>query len=254
MLFLVCAILGLPALAHAGRDLDDSLRVRASSGTFTGFVSETAPDVNQWLGVPYGQPPVGDKRFMPPEPAEYGGDLDATEYKPICFQQSGNRTGIFWELVPEFQNQDPQSEDCRKLPTAKKSSFIAYRPLVSPITSAAAGIPSEDTLLTALVFLNIWAPRKPVEQKVPVLIWVCGGGLQEGGGHAPYQVPDQWIQLTQTHLVLAFKWVTKTREWKGHVLNIRQLPPQRIWLPRGRVVQECRYAGHKTCVSFRILP
>ncbi|SPQ20686.1 6197845a-f86e-4205-9c99-9573ce3bcaac [Thermothielavioides terrestris] len=104
---------------------------------------------------------------MPPEKAPDHGDADAKAYKPICMQQSGNKTGVFWELIPEFQNTDPQSEDC--------------------------------------LYLNIWAPRKPKE-KLPVIVWVCGGGFQEGGGHALYQVPDQWIQRTQTHLVVTFNY------------------------------------------------
>lgn len=197
--------------------------------------------------------PRGQQTIHAPRAGRVRGDLDATEFKPICFQQSGNRTGIFWELVPEFQNQDPQSEDCRKCLRPRIVFYYLIQAAYLAITLAATSIQNGDTLLAVPVFLNIWAPRKPVEEKVPVLIWVCGGGLQEGGGHAPYQVPDQWIQLTQTHLVLAFKWVTKTREQKRHKLNLRQLPPQCIWLPRGSVVQECRYAGHKTCVSFRIL-
>jgi carboxylesterase type B len=39
-----------------------------------------------------------------------------------------------------------------------------------------------------------------------VIVWVCGGGFKEGGGHAPYQVPDKWIQRTQGHLVVTFNW------------------------------------------------
>jgi len=104
---------------------------------------------------------------VPPEKAPDYGTATATAYKPVCMQDSGNRTGTFWELVPEFQNTDPQSEDC--------------------------------------LYLNVWGPRKPVEKKVPVIIWVCGGGFKEGGGHAPYQVPDEWIERTQTHIVVAFK-------------------------------------------------
>jgi carboxylesterase type B len=106
---------------------------------------------------------------MPPKRAPNYGHADAKSYKPICFQ-TGNRTGAFWELMPEFQNTDSQSEDC--------------------------------------LYLNIWGPRKPVQKKVPVIIWVCGGGFREGGGHAPYQVPDQWIQRTQTHVVVTFKYMT----------------------------------------------
>jgi len=148
--------------------IDTELTVKTTSGIYTGFVDAAVPDVKQWLGIRYGKAPVGSKRFLPPQPAD-GSDVHhyAREYKTICFQQSGNHTGIFWELVPEFQNQDPQGEDC--------------------------------------LFLNVWAPRKPVTKKVPVIIWVCGGAFQEGGGHAPYQVPDQWIQRMETHIVVTFK-------------------------------------------------
>jgi carboxylesterase type B len=150
--------------------IDSALTVDTTSGIYTGFIDEAVPGVKQWLGIRYGLPPINEKRFMPPEAA-----VDATthyyahDYKPICFQQSGDHTGLFWELVPEFQNQDPQGEDC--------------------------------------LFLNVWAPKEPIVEKLPVLIWACGGGLQEGGGHAPYQVPDQWIQRTKTHIVIAFKSV-----------------------------------------------
>ena len=153
------------------------LAVRTTSGTYTGFVNASTPDVNVWLGVPFAVPPTGARRFMPPERAPDAGAVNATAYKSICYQDSGNHTGIFWELVPEFQNTDPQSEDC--------------------------------------LYLNIWAPKKPAVAAVatrkllPVIIWVCGGGYKEGGGHAPYQVPDQWIQRTQTHLVVTFKYDTE---------------------------------------------
>ncbi|KAH5399087.1 hypothetical protein HBI46_242170 [Parastagonospora nodorum] len=123
-------------------NIDLELTAVTTSGTYTGFVDDAAPNVKQWLGIRYGKAPVGRKRFMPPEPSvDMTTHYYAREYKPICFQQSGNHTGLFWELVPEFQNQDPQSEDC--------------------------------------LYLNVWAPKKPAK-KVPVLIWVCGSGLQEG--------------------------------------------------------------------------
>lgn len=148
--------------------IDQELTVSTTSGVYTGFVDNAVPGVKQWLGIRYGKAPIGSKRFMPPEAADNSSIHQyAREYKPICFQQSGSHTGLFWELVPEFQNQDPQGEDC--------------------------------------LFLNIWAPKKPVAKKVPVLIWACGGGLQEGGGHAPYQVPDRWVQRMETHIVVTFK-------------------------------------------------
>lgn len=115
------------------------LTVHTSSGSFRGFINPKVADVNQWLGIPYGTPPVKNKRFMPPEPAKYSGVRDATAYKPICFQDSTVGQGVFWQLVPQFQNTDPQSEDC--------------------------------------LYLNIWSPRKPIDsalavtKNVPVIIW-----------------------------------------------------------------------------------
>jgi hypothetical protein len=117
------------------------LTAHTKTGTFTGFIDPEVPDVRQWLGVPYGAPPIGDQRFLPPKPAAYAGDVAATEYKPICMQNGGPGPGVFWEVVPEFQNTDKQDEDC--------------------------------------LFLNIWGPRGEVgsgrrqrrKEKVPVIIW-----------------------------------------------------------------------------------
>ena len=122
----------------------DSLTVHSKAGTFTGFIDPAVPDVTQWLGVPYGAPPTGDQRFLPPKPAAYAGEMSTTAYKPICMQNGGPGPGVFWEVVPEFQNTDPQAEDC--------------------------------------LYLNIWGPnskgtigggsRRPRRQKkVPVIIW-----------------------------------------------------------------------------------
>lgn len=124
---------------------DTDLTARTKAGTFTGFIDPEVPDVRQWLGVPYGAPPVGNQRFLPPKPAAYAGEIATTAYKPICMQNGGPEAGgVFWKLVPEFQNTDPQAEDC--------------------------------------LYLNIWGPKKAIsgggsgrwrrrQKKVPVIIW-----------------------------------------------------------------------------------
>jgi carboxylesterase type B len=149
---------------------DPLLTVNTTSGLYTGFVDDKLPSVNQWLGIPFAVPPVGPLRFKAAVQAPYYGVRPAKEYGRLCVQNSDTTSGVFWTLVPEFQNTEPQSEDC--------------------------------------LVLNIWAPKSPAvkKEKVPVIIWVVGGAFQEGGGHAPYQVPDRWIEMTQTHIVVTFKY------------------------------------------------
>lgn len=140
-LYGIIAVTFAIALSSAHETSADKLglTVRTTSGTFTGFVNATSPNVRQWLGIPFGEPPIQDRRFLPPIPAKYRGEADATTYKPICIQDSTLNQGVFWLLVPQFQNTDPQSEDC--------------------------------------LYLNLWAPRTPVStnlkpaEKVPVIIW-----------------------------------------------------------------------------------
>ena len=53
----------LAGAAIAGRQASPGLVVKTTSGTYTGFVNASVPNVNQWLGIPYGLPPVGSRRF-----------------------------------------------------------------------------------------------------------------------------------------------------------------------------------------------
>ena len=147
---LLGSLAAISALAAPGKgnskpwgQCSNDLTAKTKAGTFTGFIGSATPDVAQWLGVPYGAPPIGDQRFLPPKPAAYAGDMLTTSYKPICMQNGGPGSGVFWEVVPEFQNTDPQSEDC--------------------------------------LYLNIWGPTKAIggggwggkakKEKLPVIIW-----------------------------------------------------------------------------------
>ena len=166
---MLLSLLGLASAQFSTNTSDPLLAVNTTSGTYIGFINSSLPQVHQWLGIPFATPPVGTLRFKTAEKAPYYGVRNATTYGQLCVQNSDNTSGVFWTLVPEFQNTDAQGEDC--------------------------------------LFANIWAPRAPSvkKEKVPVIIWVVGGAFQEGGGHAPYQVPDRWIEKTQTHIVVTFK-------------------------------------------------
>ncbi|CAP67806.1 uncharacterized protein PODANS_1_16880 [Podospora anserina S mat+] len=73
--------------------------------TYAAFSGLTLPNsVNQFLGLPYAQPPIGPFRWRspsPPLPSSSGsGPIPATEFKPICLG-----TGVAYPTPG-------QSEDC----------------------------------------------------------------------------------------------------------------------------------------------
>lgn len=53
--------------------------------------SEILGPVDQYLGVPYATPPIGERRFMPPEPpSSWSGIKNATHFAPVCPQNIHN--------------------------------------------------------------------------------------------------------------------------------------------------------------------
>lgn len=166
----VLAILG-PASALVTRETPGDvagLTVRTTSGEAHGFINATAPNVRQFLGIPYAEPPTGKRRFLPPVPKKDAGPIDATVYQPACMQQySPGKKTIYTEYMQEFLVEGGGSEDC--------------------------------------LFVNIYAPLKPTGDKLPVLIYIPGGGHTSGGSHSLYKIPDQWIEKTQSHIVIVMQ-------------------------------------------------
>jgi carboxylesterase type B len=56
------------------------------------------------------------------------------------------------------------------------------------------------------LYLNVYAPSKPVSKKLPVFIYIPGGGFTSGGANSLYKIPDQWIQRTQAHIVVTMNY------------------------------------------------
>ncbi|UYV64688.1 BCHE [Cordylochernes scorpioides] len=103
-------------------------------------------NVEQYLGIPYAEPPIGDLRFQNPQLLKsFPSELQAFNYSNICFQpmtivsdyiQANN--GIF-----EIGN---QNEDC--------------------------------------LYMNIWTPETSRKEKKAVMFWIHGGGFMFGSGNA----------------------------------------------------------------------
>nr|BAI63723.1 ace-orthologous acetylcholinesterase [Nephotettix cincticeps]BAI63724.1 ace-orthologous acetylcholinesterase [Nephotettix cincticeps]BAI63725.1 ace-orthologous acetylcholinesterase [Nephotettix cincticeps]BAI63726.1 ace-orthologous acetylcholinesterase [Nephotettix cincticeps]BAI63731.1 ace-orthologous acetylcholinesterase [Nephotettix cincticeps] len=133
----------------------DPLIVETTSGLVRGL-SKTVlgREVHVFTGIPFAKPPVGPLRFRRPVPVDpWHGVYDATTLSNSCYQER-------YEYFPGFEGEE----------------------MWNPNTNI-----SEDCL-----YLNIWVPQRlrirhkssseenTYRQKVPVLIWIYGGGYMSG--------------------------------------------------------------------------
>lgn len=63
-------------------------QVMTSSGLIVGIPANEYLLVDQYLSIPYAAPPVGNLRFVPPQPFACDGVIDATQLPPYCVQPS----------------------------------------------------------------------------------------------------------------------------------------------------------------------
>jgi len=76
---------GLIALGAPQPAAASDLTVPTTSGDVEGIVGPSGND--EWRGIPYADPPVGDRRWRPPaEPTPWAGVRPATSFAPPCIQ------------------------------------------------------------------------------------------------------------------------------------------------------------------------
>ncbi|KAM3861965.1 cocaine esterase-like [Diretmus argenteus] len=128
-------------------------------------------EVGAYLGVPFAKPPVGPLRLAPPQPTEgWEGVRDATQQPRMCVHNKQMTVDLMKMLGDLFVEVPDISEDC--------------------------------------LYLNIYTPANAAQDaKLPVMVWIHGGGLilgsasiYDGSVLAAYQ--DVVVVLVQYRLGL----------------------------------------------------
>ncbi|XP_046404740.1 acetylcholinesterase-like isoform X2 [Ischnura elegans] len=137
-----------PKASKASRPaVRDHMVVETAAGLVRGYSkSVLGREVHVFTGIPFARPPIGERRFRRPEPAEpWEGVWDATKLPNSCYQER-------YEYFPGFEGEE----------------------MWNPNTNI-----SEDCL-----YLNIWVPAKfrrgDGHERASLLVWIYGGGYMSG--------------------------------------------------------------------------
>lgn len=98
--------------------------------------------VTSYKGIPFGAPPVGKLRWQAPQPVEHWTDVRKADHFGNACYQNEAHSRLPW--TEPFMEQGPISEDC--------------------------------------LYLNVWTAAKSPNEKRPVMVYIYGGGFNEGAG------------------------------------------------------------------------
>jgi cholinesterase len=175
-----CALLSL----GTARNIARSLQVQTANGDITGTINATSPDVRQFLGIPHAEAPTSSLRFQPPVKYTSQGSINATAFAPSCLQpvSTGNATDVYSLYLPKLHlGSDLQSEDC--------------------------------------LYLNVYAPLTPAEDKLPVFVWIHGGGFTTNGANVRYQPGTHSCYNQVSHFLLLITGTFKCAPTKSSQLS-----------------------------------
>lgn len=171
---------------------DPSVTLSNNLGVVHGKIDPSAPCVRQFLGIPYGRPPIGKLRFAPPQPALPFGNLDARHLPPSCMQ-------YLMENPPDIYTRDIFGYNLQGLNSTSKavSEDCLTLSIWTPVISSTSDNNTDDDDDP-----DSHTPPPPF----PVLLFIYGGAFVTGGEDVPYQIPTSWVERTQDHIVVTFNY------------------------------------------------
>ncbi|KAI1344332.1 Alpha/Beta hydrolase protein [Xylariaceae sp. FL0016] len=163
-----------------------NLTVQTSTGTYTGLVEPEFPHTRQFRSIPFAEPPVLSRRWLPPQKLSSSPDEHhyATRFPPSCPQ--------FVTAVTSLWNQN-----------LTKGNLI-YNGNQNDSSGLVGEATSEDCL-----YLAIWAPTVLPPSSgagLPVLFFMTGGGFIIGGVDIPWQYPSSWVERSRSHIVVTINY------------------------------------------------
>ncbi len=121
--------------------------IRVTGGLVSG-ADEAGGKVRAFKGIPFAAPPVGELRWREPQPVRpWDGVLIADRFASVCQQPLVPRNAIMGLFSFDDPPECGMSEDC--------------------------------------LYLNVWTGARAPEEKLPVIVWIFGGGHRVGGGSHP---------------------------------------------------------------------
>lgn len=187
------AILSIAGLAvgvlgkTGGANCSDKLTVRTSTGSYTGIIDDEFPNTRQWRAIPYAEPPLATRRWLPPQELQ---PSDAHRYTPR-----------FPPSCAQFVTADPAAYFWA-------SDFTRGNLIYNGGQNDSSGLVGEASSEDCL-YLAVWAPAADVpvpEGGFPVVFFMSGGGFIIGGINIPWQTPTNWVERSQSHIVVSVNY------------------------------------------------
>lgn len=152
--------------------------VSTTSGYFAPYHPPSHQGIVAFLDIPYAQCPTEDLRFAPPVRAK------PPTNNAVQFKTKLPRGCI--QYLPPYLSGTVGTE------AGHQAALFQRRDYTNT---------TEDCLR-----LSIFAPRCTQASKLPVIVWIHGGGYVFGGTNVPYQLAPDWVQRSQAHIVVQVQY------------------------------------------------